>query len=259
MPSSWTAENRIPRFPLTEIVNLAYHLWLSMVNLRAPNLLVSVLVRITLAFVVLIAIVFATAGRWDLPMFWAYLGVFYGIGLIGLLVVARRAPTLLRERYGPGPGGKDRLTRKAALVLSGAFLVLAGLDAGRFQWSGSVPISVQIAGLVGVAAGLGGWMWAMCVNRFFSSEVRIQRDRGHTVVTTGPYQFVRHPGYLSALVLFLASPLALGSCVSALPILVLVGVFLRRVWIEDQLLREELEGYLDYAQRVRYRLVPGVW
>lgn len=222
-------------------------------------MILSVLWRLVLAFVILVGILFGAAGRWDLPMFWAYLIVFYGIGLGGLWVVVRRDPSLLRERFRPCAPGKDRITRKAAVGLSAVFLILAGLDAGRFHWSGYVPVAVEVVGLLGVAVGMLSWIWAMSVNPFFSSEVRIQRERGHSVVTTGPYQFVRHPGYLAAILLFLASPVALGSYVSALPLLVFIGLFLRRVRMEDEMLRKELEGYLAYAQRVRYRLVPGLW
>lgn len=219
----------------------------------------ALVLRLAASVVALVALLFGAAGRWDLPMFWAYLVLFYGIGLIGLGVVARRHPSLLEERFRPATRGKDRITRQAAVVLLLAFFVLAALDAGRFHWAGQVEFAAQVAGLVAAAVGLGVWMWAMAVNPFFSSEVRIQRDRGHRVITAGPYQFVRHPGYVAAIVFFLASPLALGSLWSALPMIVLVAVFLRRVAMEDRLLRAELEGYADYARRVRYGLVPGVW
>lgn len=230
-----------------------------MLNTVPLRLVVTALLRMVLAFALLAGLLFSVAGRWDLPMFWAYLIVFFGIGLIGLGVVWRRDPSLLKERFSPPAGGRDRLTRKAALVLLTAFMVVAALDAGRFHLSGEVPMPVQVAGLAGVAGGLIGWMWAMAANRFFSSAVRIQRDRGHYVITSGPYRFVRHPGYLAGIVLFLASPLALGSYVSVLPMLVIVLVFLRRTALEDRMLREELEGYASYAGKVRYRLVPGVW
>jgi protein-S-isoprenylcysteine O-methyltransferase Ste14 len=101
--------------------------------------------------------------------------------------------------------------------------------------------------------------WALTVNRFFSSDARIQRDRGHQVVTDGPYRFVRHPGYAGSMLLALAMPLALGSWWSYLPALAAAALMLRRLLIEDRMLRAELEGYADYAARVRWRLLPGVW
>jgi len=110
-----------------------------------------------------------------------------------------------------------------------------------------------------VALALGVVVWAMAVNRFFSSDARIQRDRGHHLVTAGPYEYIRHPAYAAVLVSAVSGPLALGSYWSALPLLPAGLMILRRTRLEDALLREGLEGYADYAQQVRYRLVPGLW
>lgn len=214
--------------------------------------------RFALAFALLAALLFGAAGRWDLPAFWAFLTVFFGIGLAGVLVVHRNDPTLLRERMKPGPGGKDPHMRKLAALCMLACFLISGLDAGRFHWS-RVPPAVHWAALVVVALGLTVWMWAMATNRFFSSDARIQRDRGHHVITDGPYRFVRHPGYAVALLLFPAIPVALGSWWALLPILSLLAILLRRTRLEDRLLQSELEGYADYAARVRFRLIPGIW
>ena len=109
-----------------------------------------------------------------------------------------------------------------------------------------------------MAAALGGSMWVMSVNPFYTS-VGIQRDRGHRLIAAGPYRIIRHPGHMATIVLLCASPLALGSWWAALPVLPAVPLFVRRTWLEDHLLVGELEGYAEYAQKVRYRLVPGVW
>jgi len=116
-----------------------------------------------------------------------------------------------------------------------------------------------VAGLVGYAVAMGGVFWAVRVNPFYSSVVRVQGDRGQRPVTTGPYRFVRHPGYTGTLLAMVCGGLALGSWVGMLPIVGGVALFVRRTLVEDRMLRQELAGYADYAQRVRYRLVAGVF
>jgi protein-S-isoprenylcysteine O-methyltransferase Ste14 len=116
-----------------------------------------------------------------------------------------------------------------------------------------------LIGYTFLIAGLAGMTWAQSVNKFFEATVRIQTDRGHTVIDTGPYAVVRHPGYAGGYLIFVGMPLALGSVWALVPVILLCPLLvLRTVW-EHQMLREELAGYQEYAQRVRYRLVPGVW
>jgi protein-S-isoprenylcysteine O-methyltransferase Ste14 len=204
------------------------------------------------------AILFGCAGRLDLPMFWAYLGVFFAATVVGACLAD---PTLARERLRPGPGGREEAKMLAILLVPlwlGQYVV-AGLDVGRFHWSDSVPLVVQIIGLVAMAAALEIVTWAVTVNRFFSSVVRIQTDRGHHLITGGPYRYVRHPAYGVCIPIFIGGGLALGSWLAALIGLFMFFPILRRTLIEDKLLRERLEGYAAYAERVRYRLVPGVW
>ncbi len=213
----------------------------------------------TLGFGVgLAGILFGAAGRWNLPAFWAYLAmtILPGLALLGVLL--RRSPELVDERLHPGPGERDRWSVALLTVAMLAHWVVAGLDVGRFRWSRAMPGAVRVLGFVGYAGGIGLLGWAMLANPFFSSAVRIQSDRGQHVVSTGPYRAVRHPGYTGALLLLLASGLALGSWRSILPMLLTVGVLIRRTCLEDQMLREELPGYVEYAERVRYRLWPGV-
>jgi len=202
------------------------------------------------------ALLFGCAGRWDLPMFWAYLGVWTASGLVGPLVVD---PSLIKERLRPGPGGKDYAITIAFLPLGLGQFIVAGLDVGRFHWSDTVPLAVQVIGLLAAAAALAVMVWASAVNRFFSSVIRIQTDRGHYVVTSGPYRFVRHPAYAVSPFLFVGSGVALGSWLAALLGLLLFFPVLRRTVQEDRVLREQLEGYAAYAEEVRYRLFPGVW
>jgi protein-S-isoprenylcysteine O-methyltransferase Ste14 len=136
---------------------------------------------------------------------------------------------------------------------------LAGIDVGRLHWSATVPLALQILGLVGFAAGMGLTTWVMLVNRFFSWAVRLQLDRGQQVITAGPYQFVRHPGYSGGLILLLSAGFALGSWIAMAPTLLMLPLMVRRTLIEERMLAHTLPGYADYMRRVPSRIVPGVW
>jgi protein-S-isoprenylcysteine O-methyltransferase Ste14 len=201
-------------------------------------------------------ILFALAGRLDLPMMWAYVGVTAALMVTGM---ALADPELLKERIRPGRGAKGRLRVALLRLVSLVHLILAALDVGRLHWSDTVPIGLQAAALIGFAAGYGFVIWAGIVNPFFSSVVRLQDDRGHYVVSTGPYRVVRHPGYTGVIFAILCSPLALGSWLSLLPAAVFDLLILRRTVLEDRFLHEQLDGYPDYARRVPWRLVPGLW
>lgn len=201
-------------------------------------------------------LLFGCAGRWDLPFFWGYLAVWAVASLVGAIV---SDPTLARERLRPGPGARFYWSDWLIPPLWLFQYILAGLDVGRFHWSDSVPVTVQAIALIIMTAALAGAIWAVAVNRFFSTAVRIQTDRGHHVITGGPYHFVRHPGYAAFSVVGVSGGLALGSWLAALVGLVEFVPILRRTVGEDRILREQLEGYAAYAQKVRYRLLPGVW
>lgn len=212
------------------------------------------------ALILLGGIVFASAGRLDLPMVWVYLAVVLAVSIVSIVLMQRRDPALLKARMGFGPSDvPDRLYRMAMALGFLAHFVIAGLDIGRFHWSDTIPLPVQIAGLVGFVAGFAFSMWAALSNPFFTAEVRIQQDRGQYVVTGGPYQFVRHPGYTGGIVFLLSSGVALGSWLSVLPMLLVVATLIRRTSLEDQMLQQRLGGYADYARNVRFRLIPGIW
>ena len=202
------------------------------------------------------AALFGTAGRLDLPFFWAFLCIVVVFRIFFRLLTD---PGLQQERVGPGSGrSKSRAFRLALAPLVLGFLVVAGLDNGRFHWS-AVPFGVQVAGLMGLAAALSLMLWAMAVNRFFSPAIYIQSERGHHVITGGPYRFIRHPGYLAISLSFGFGALALGSCWALLPAAGYALLILNRAAREDRFLRAELPGYADYAKRVRYRVLPGIW
>ena len=189
-------------------------------------------------------------------MFWIYLGIW--IVSIGVAVFVVD-PTLIQERIRPGPGGRDYATAIALTPLWLGQCVVTGLDVGRYHWSDNVPPVVQVIAMLAMAAGLAVVVWAEAVNRFFSSVIRIQTERGHHVITSGPYRYLRHPGYAACLFVFAGGGLALGSWLAALIGVLMVLPILRRTVVEDRLLHEQLEGYTAYAQKVRYRVFPGVW
>jgi protein-S-isoprenylcysteine O-methyltransferase Ste14 len=205
---------------------------------------------------VLAASLFASAGRIDLPWFWAVLAVHTTLMIVALSSID---PALRRERLKPAPGGRDRYLRLIALPFILAHLIVAGLDVGRFHWSPPMPYVVQAVALTGYTTGMALSVWAMLTNRFFSPVIRIQHERGHTPVTAGPYRFVRHPGYVGAIFASLCGGVALGSWWSLVPLAPFAILFLRRTALEDRMLRAGLDGYAEYAERVRYRLLPGLW
>ena len=154
--------------------------------------------------------------------------------------------------------GWDKAILSVSAVLCVPYLLLPGLDAVRYQWS-SVPLVVKVLGFAGIAAVFLLIAWVMRENTYLSRIVEIQKDRGHTVITTGPYQWVRHPMYVGVIILFVCLPLALGSLWSLIPAVLLITLIVVRTHFEDKTLREELEGYKDYSVKVAHRLVPGIW
>jgi protein-S-isoprenylcysteine O-methyltransferase Ste14 len=211
--------------------------------------------RLLLLELVIAGILFISAGRLDLPWFWAVLGLHAIFMLAGLVLID---PDLLRERTRPGPGGRDRNLRSWLSLLFLVQFIIAGLDAGRYGWSRAMSPMVQAAALALYMLGMVICIWAMAVNRFFSPILRIQDERGHHLVTAGPYRYVRHPGYLGIL-LSASAGVALGSWWSLIALVPVAILILRRTTLEDRLLRKSLEGYANYSEQVRYRLVPGVW
>jgi protein-S-isoprenylcysteine O-methyltransferase Ste14 len=216
------------------------------------------LLKGTLAGLWLGAILFISAGRLDWPMAWVYTGVSMVDATLLLLVVS---PELMQERTHPkadAKGWDQVFARLTGPLGSTLILVVAGLDK-RFGWSAQVPLAAQSIGLAVFVFGMGLMAWAMAVNNYFSLVVRIQKDRGHTVVTGGPYHYVRHPGYVGGILFQLGTPLLLGSMWALIPAGLTVLLLVGRTALEDRTLLKELEGYQEYAQQTHYRLLPGLW
>jgi protein-S-isoprenylcysteine O-methyltransferase Ste14 len=207
-------------------------------------------------------LIFGLSGRWDLWDVWVYIAIGVVLLTVQAIALYRKSPDLLMERVktvtAGSPGRVWWTVGRASLALSIVQWVIVGLDL-RFHWSDIVPPAWVAVGLVFYAIGWGLFTWAAFVNPFFSPEVRIQSDRGQRVIGEGPYAVVRHPGYAANVLALVASPGALNSLLSFIPAFAFLAVVVRVTGIEDRMLHDELHGYADYAARVRYRLIPGIW
>jgi protein-S-isoprenylcysteine O-methyltransferase Ste14 len=200
---------------------------------------------------------FASAGRLDWLNGWVLLALSFATGVA---FMACRSADLTEERSHVKPGKSWDKAIVGFTVLLGpmAMWITAGLD-NRFHWTSGMPSWAFAAGVLLAVLGAALTAWAMRSNEFFSSVVRIQKDRGHTVATGGPYRFVRHPGYTGMIAFLLATPLILNSYWAFVPAAVTVAVNVLRTALEDRTLHCELDGYADYAREVRYKLLPAVW
>lgn len=202
---------------------------------------------------------FLAAGRWNLPLAWLYFLINFLVGLGLVIVIGIKDPGLLQERLKPAPGEQDKLYRPFATALALIQLIVAGIDAGRRHWPPTVSPRLQFAAILLVFVGLLLLTWAMLTNSFFSLAVRLQPDRNQAVVCTGPYQFVRHPGYTGGILYLVFGGLALGSWWASLTAIPALALTIRRTLLEDSMLQTGLPGYAEYAARVPFRLFPGIW
>lgn len=202
------------------------------------------------------------SGEWKWWQAWAYaLGSALAF-IVSRFLAARRHPDLLAERarFMQAKDTKpwDRILAPLLGIGSILILVVAGLDRYH-QWSSGFSTNANILGLICILLGYGFSSWALIENRYFSGTVRIQYDRGHQVVTTGPYRIVRHPGYAGGLLGYLFIPILLNSLWAFIPSILLGVVMIIRTALEDRTLQEELPGYKEFTQTTRYRLIPGIW
>ena len=216
--------------------------------------------QVAIGLVLEAIILFLAAGRLDWAWAWVFLGIYLVSVLINGALMLRTSPETIAERGRPKEmRGWDRVV--SGLWSLAQFLALplvAGLDV-RLGWTGELSVAWHVAGAVALAAGLGLGGWAMISNAYFSTVVRIQSDRGHTVCRSGPYAFVRHPGYAGFMLHSLSIPFLLGSLWALFPAITAVVLMAIRTSWEDRTLQAELPGYREFVGEVRYRLIPGIW
>ena len=205
-------------------------------------------------------IIFISAGR---LVYWQ--GLIYVIICLIMSIlsytVLRIDPELLNERSKPGEGTKDwdKKILGLSFLMTLSMYIIAGLDSGRYHWSPGFHWSLTVIGIILTISGQLLFLIAQKQNKFFSSTVRIQTNRGHVVCDTGLYKIVRHPAYLGSIIQSLGFPLLFGSLWSIIPICLLVILFLTRTNLEDKTLKEELKGYPEYSDKTRYKIIPYVW
>jgi len=216
--------------------------------------------KLTMTIVFMLALIFLPAGTLNWPEAWILL-IFYGVVVAGVVAWWKKnTPDLLKERMTRGKDAKkwDKHIIRIYTFLLIILLAIPGLDAVRFRWF-SVPFTAKVLGFLGYLPAMGLALWSMKENVFLSDVVRIQRERGQTVCTSGPYRFIRHPMYAGVILFFLCFPLSLGSLYSYIPVSLIAALFILRTALEDRTLRNELPGYEEYARRVRFRILPGIW
>lgn len=220
-------------------------------------------IRFLVLTVFMLGVLFLSAGRIDWWEGWAYTAVALVVLVLSRSLMLIKNPDLARERVQATQREDVKAWDKILLPVTATYgplvsWIVVGLDK-RFSWTPDLPNYIQIIALSVIFAGDMLGTWAMLVNRFFSSQVRIQTDRGHTVVSAGPYRVVRHPAYAGGILAWIAAPVFFSSYWVAIPSVIVIALTIIRTALEDRTLRKELPGYSQYAKSVRYRLVPGLW
>jgi protein-S-isoprenylcysteine O-methyltransferase Ste14 len=260
----------VPR--LIKSLTLAFEFWcnfdfvsyerhiLAFVPLYLTSMKNSYILKQLIGTFIFFLVIFFSAGK-----------INYGQGLIYVIIglimsvlsytVLKPDSDLLTERAKPGDGSKkwDKILLGLSFLIIITMYTLAGLDSGRYHWSPGFHWILTSIGAFLTASGQLLFLLAQKQNRFFSSTVRIQADRGHTVCDTGLYKIVRHPAYLGSIIQSLGFPLLFGSLWSIIPVGLLIILHLTRTYLEDKTLKEELNGYLEYSFNTRYKIIPNVW
>jgi protein-S-isoprenylcysteine O-methyltransferase Ste14 len=226
------------------------------------NLLIKALLYGIAEMAVFGVILFLAAGTVDWPGAWAFLAIMFALSVVVSAMLSQHDPDLLKERLKTpvqrGQKSWDKLLMGVFTVVFILWLPLMALDAVRYQWS-YMPGWLQWVGAAGLIASSYFCYLTFKENAYLVMVVKIQKERGQHVVSTGPYRFVRHPLYASTLVFLPSIALLLGSWWGVLYSMVMIGLLVVRTALEDATLVKELDGYADYSTKIRYRLVPGVW
>ena len=222
---------------------------------------VKMLAGILAGTVLTAVLLFGAAGRLDWPLGWLFVAVWCLLKLVFILLLRWHDPDLMVERATRHENTQryDRLILPIYFAFAFGTIFIAGLDGGRFRWSGDLPVAVIILAYIIYLGGNFLASWAVSANPFFSSESRLQKDRNQAVTDNGPYRYVRHPAYLAAILLWPVTGPMLESWWAVIPGLLAALMMLIRTIYEDSMLQKELPGYTEYAQTVRYRLFPKIW
>jgi protein-S-isoprenylcysteine O-methyltransferase Ste14 len=227
---------------------------------RRPDTVKNILrrfIQVSMSIIITLIILLVSAGIFK----WIYAWIYSLASVLVIITNAFIFPTeLISER-----GRKKENVEKWDKIITGIMIIpwltlyiIAGLDI-RYGWSPGLALWIHITGLITFLTGNALVSWAMIANNYFSTSVRIQYDRGHTVSSGGPYRYIRHPGYLGMIIYLLSTPMILGSFWALIPAVMTVVLFIIRTSFEDNTLKNKLEGYKEYAERVKYRLISGVW
>ena len=224
------------------------------------SLWLSLVIRMTL-FAIALLWPAGTIKWWEA---WVIVGLWTVFGVVMTIYLSRYDPALLAERMRLLPIQKDQKAWDKLMMLlftiAGiALYIVPGFDVIRYQWTEPLPMWLEIIAMLIHLPCFWFLWWVMRENTYLSQVVKIDNERGHQVITSGPYAIVRHPMYSVVIVLLFAVPVALGSRYSLILALILTLLMIVRTYFEDQTLHEELQGYPEYAQKTTYRLMPGVW
>jgi len=202
------------------------------------------------------------SGQWNWWAGWAYGILGFLSFVISRVLAARKNPDLIAERakfmQHEDAQSWDKLIIPVIGLMGVVIAVIAGLDR-LYHWTVNFSLWVNLSGLFLLIIGYAFSSSALIVNRFFSGMVRLQADRGQQVISTGPYRIVRHPGYAGGILAYLATPILLNSIWILIPIFLTIALFVVRTFLEDRFLQENLAGYQEYAERIKFRLIPGIW
>ena len=207
-----------------------------------------------------LVITFIIAGRLDYWQGWVFNGLnFFFIFITYIVLIDRK--DLIKERLKPGKGMKtwDRMYYAISTPLFFVMFIISILDAGRFYWEPAIPFIIILLGIILYSIGQIIVIWAKKANKFFSSVVRIQSDRKQIVCSNGPYRFIRHPGYLGGIIFTIVTPFLLGSFWGLIPAIIAIVIVFIRTYLEDETLKQELTGYIEYSKKVKYRIIPLLW
>ncbi len=215
------------------------------------------MVQVFLTLLIQSIILFVSAGTLSWNWAWIFIVIGIFILVINYIVLPRE---VIEERGREKKNVKkwDKKLMSINMILIIGIYILSGLDY-RFNWSPYLYDSIHILGIVAVFLGSMLFTWSMVSNKFFSTMVRIQDERGHSIAVEGPYRYVRHPGYVGYIVMAIATPLALGSIYALLLSFLVMILFIVRTALEDKTLFRELEDYEEYSRKVKYRLIPFLW